>query len=51
VTLAVILNADHTYAYAKGKKESFENYKAGAFRPNLAAFEEIARWLAMHAGR
>ena len=51
VTLAVIPNADHTYAFAKDKKESFENYKTGAFRPNPAAFEEIAKWLAVHMGR
>jgi alpha-beta hydrolase superfamily lysophospholipase len=51
VALAVIPNADHTYALAKDKKESFEHYKTRTFRPNPAAFEEIVKWLSVHAKR
>jgi alpha-beta hydrolase superfamily lysophospholipase len=48
VTLAVVPDADHTYAYAKSKKESFDNYKTRTFRPNPAAFDEIVKWLKAH---
>lgn len=45
VTLAVIPDMDHKYAYAKNFRESFENYKTGNFKENPEAVNEIIKWL------
>jgi alpha-beta hydrolase superfamily lysophospholipase len=51
VTLAVIPDLDHAYAYAKDKEESFGNYKTSNFRKNPAAVEKIIEWLHEHTER
>lgn len=48
VRLTVIPNLDHRYAYAKDKKESFENYKTGNFRGNPEATKQIIEWMLGH---
>jgi alpha-beta hydrolase superfamily lysophospholipase len=45
VTLAVIENLDHAYAYAVDRAESHEHYKTRAFEGNPAPIERIGEWL------
>lgn len=49
VTLTVVPNLDHAYAYAKDKKESFENYKTRNFKENPEATRGIIEWMLKHA--
>jgi len=51
VTLTIIPNLDHAYAYAKDKKESFKNYKTKNFRKNPKAAEQIIEWLLEHTDK
>lgn len=48
VTLGVISNCDHAYAYARDKKESYENYKTSNFHGNPEPLEKIIEWLRGH---
>jgi len=48
VKLSVIPNLDHRYAYAKDKKESFENYKTRNFKNNPEATRQIIEWMLKH---
>lgn len=45
VSLKIIPNLDHAYAYAKDKKESFLNYKTRNFQPNPEATNKIINWM------
>lgn len=49
VTLAVIENLDHNYAYAVDKAASFEHYRTRAFEGNPAPIERIVAWLSERA--
>jgi alpha-beta hydrolase superfamily lysophospholipase len=49
VTLAVVPETDHAYAFAKDKRESYTNYQTRDFRANPEPARLIARWLADHA--
>jgi len=49
VELALIPGLDHHYAAARDFKESFANYKTGAFRKDPAAEERILDWLSRNA--
>jgi alpha-beta hydrolase superfamily lysophospholipase len=49
VTLAVVPETDHAYAFAKDRQESFANYQTRNFKANPAPVSLIADWLAAHA--
>lgn len=49
VTLAVIPGADHAFAVAADKAESYANYPTRNFKPNPEPVARIAAWLAEHA--
>lgn len=51
VTLEVISNCDHAYAYAQDKRESYENYKTSDFRVNSEPVEKITGWLLRHVSK
>lgn len=51
VMLAVMPNLDHQYAYAKDKKESFENYQTRNFKENPEAPEQMIKWMIKHINR
>lgn len=51
VTLEVISNCDHAYAFARDKRESYENYKTSNFRVNSEPFEKITGWLVKHVSK
>ena len=48
VTLEVIPGADHAYAFAKDKRESYDNYKTRNFRGNPESIRRVTEWLARH---
>ncbi|MFZ1947038.1 MAG: alpha/beta fold hydrolase [bacterium] len=48
VTLAVVPECDHAFAFAKDKRESHANYKTRNFRANPEPVQIIGRWLAEH---
>jgi alpha-beta hydrolase superfamily lysophospholipase len=45
VVLTVIPEADHAYAYAADRKESFDNYQTRNFKENPEVKKAIAAWL------
>jgi len=45
VTLTVIPNCDHSFSYAKNKRESFKNYKTGNFKFNPEPARQITEWM------
>ncbi|ODS35229.1 MAG: hypothetical protein A7315_01900 [Candidatus Altiarchaeales archaeon WOR_SM1_79] len=49
VTLTVIPNCDHSFSYAKDKRESFENYRTRNFKLNPEPARQITEWLTTHA--
>ena len=51
VTLTVVPDLDHAYAYAKDKKESFENYKTRNFKGNPEATRQMIEWMLKHTNK
>jgi len=51
IRLEVISNCDHAYAYARDKKESYENYKTRDFEGNPEPVEKITEWLLRHVSK
>ena len=51
VTLTVVPDLDHAYAYAKDKKESFENYKTRNFKGNPEATRQTIEWMLKHTNK
>lgn len=48
VTLRVIPGCDHRYCRARDARESFENYRTGAFTENPEAGGAVLEWLQRH---
>ncbi len=49
VTLTVVPGTDHAYAFARDKRESYDDYKTRNFKGNPEAMRQITEWLAKHA--
>jgi alpha-beta hydrolase superfamily lysophospholipase len=49
VTLAVVPETDHAYAFAKDKAESYANYPTRNFKPNPEPVTRLVAWLVEHA--
>ena len=48
VTLEIISGTDHAYAFAKDKRESYDNWKTRNFRGNPESIRQVTEWLARH---
>ncbi|MFH1221071.1 MAG: alpha/beta fold hydrolase [Candidatus Eisenbacteria bacterium] len=48
ITLEVVSGTDHAYAFAKDKRESYDNYKTRDFKGNPEPIRRVTEWLARH---
>ncbi|HVP57129.1 MAG TPA: alpha/beta fold hydrolase, partial [bacterium] len=48
VTLAVVPETDHAYAYARDKREAYDSYAKSDRKPNPEPFRRVAEWLQAH---
>jgi pimeloyl-ACP methyl ester carboxylesterase len=48
VTLAVVPQTDHAYAYARDKRDAYDNYRKSGRKPNPEPIRCITEWLEAH---